>query len=62
VKIERGNPYRLRDTFAVEVLLDGVPIDYSRGLGSLGPQSGEDHREAWRALREGAAGSGGKRR
>jgi hypothetical protein len=49
-----------RDTFAVKMLLAGVPLEQVSN--PLGPQERKDHREALRALGEGSTGTTGTER
>jgi hypothetical protein len=51
-KKKRCFPHMFRDTFAVELLLAGVPL---AGFDLSGAQEYQDNREALRAIRESAA-------
>ena len=55
VREKRCHPHMFRDTFAVEMLLAGVPIDQVSLLAR--PRFGEDHGKELRSLREGTTGS-----
>jgi integrase/recombinase XerD len=47
-KVENGHPHRFRDTFAIELLLTGVPIErVSVLLGHQSVRIAERHYSAW---------------